>query len=321
MNCTCPKCQANVELENLPAEITEQGSNVSCPACNAKFVLYRESFAARALRKTAEISCASCGNALGPHLHCHSCGIPFPSYIVAALSQKRPVRKTQSVQISFNLFPKPTKSAINIPSLAAAAKEHTAAGKKTAKGKVNFSDKRALAATIVALVALVVCGTGFYLKDKAEKRYMRNFAVGCYAIQVGVDKSRKTCQSVAIDWKSRRDAGQSFVYRPSIDDDREFARLKTKLDSVKAKLTDEPKKFAECNQKLNQLEAAYLKLHTVAATPGNSLQEFNDAYNQADTQYKQAARELKNGIPSDLMDEIRASSQKFLGLRPFLKEG
>jgi hypothetical protein len=320
MHCTCPKCHAQIEVE-LAAEVTEEGSTASCPACNARFNVHRESFAARALRKAGEISCAACGNELGPELHCRSCGIPFPSYIVIGSGRKRSKAKRSALKLDINIFPS-RKAAINVPSLSMSPEESKGTKKVERTGKAALAGNRIVAVALVAVLAVAIAGgAGLYFKKKAETAYMRNFAVACYAIQVGADKSRKISQKVATDWKSKMDQGQSFSPRLSADDDREMAAVRTKLETVKAKLAKTPEKFSSCNDQLANLETAFNKLRSVSASPGNSLPEFNNSVSQANVQYKQAASQLKAGLPPELMDELRASAKKYRGLRPLLQEG
>jgi hypothetical protein len=319
MNCTCPKCQAKIELE-LATEVTEEGTKASCPACNARFNLHRESFTARALRKPGEISCATCGNELGPELHCTSCGTPFPSYIVVGTGRKRSTAKRAAIRLDVNIFPS-RKTAINVPSLSMSQEERPGAKKGKQVGKAGFSGNRGLVVAVVVVLAVALGGTSFFVKKKAETSYKRNFAVACYAIQVGADRSRKISQRIAVDWKSKLDAGQNFTPRLSADDDREMAAVRSKLDTVKAKLAKEPEKFSNCNEKLAKLETAFSKLRSLPSAPGNSLPEFNNSVSQAEAQYKQAATEFKAGLPPELMQELRSSAQKYRGLRPLLQNG
>lgn len=88
MTGTCPKCHANIELEVSHSDVTEAGTTASCPACKAHLTLFKESFGGRALRKSDEVSCSHCGGQLGAELHCQSCGVPFPDYLVTALGKK-----------------------------------------------------------------------------------------------------------------------------------------------------------------------------------------------------------------------------------------
>lgn len=320
MNCTCPKCLGKIQIE-LDTEVTAEGTTASCPACNARFYLHRESFAARATRKPGEISCASCGNELGPELHCTSCGAPFPAYIVVGTRRKRSTAKRESLRLDFNIFPS-RKTAINVPSLSTSGEEPPGSKKARLPGKkgIGTATSRGVAVALVAILAIALGGTSFYLKKKTEATYKRNFAVACYAIQLGADKSRKISQRVASDWKNKLDAGQSFVPRTSADVERELAGITSKLDTVKANLSKEPEKFSNCNQKLAKLENAFKKLRSVSSSPGNSLPEFNNSISQAEAQYKQAAGALKAGLPKELMDELRSSALKYRGLRPLLQE-
>lgn len=320
MKCTCPKCQAKIELE-LPTEVTEEGSTASCPACSARFSVHRESFAGRALRKPGEISCAACGEELGPELHCASCGRPFPNYIVVGAGRKRAAKRSQSLNLNINLFPSRSRTDVNVPSLSEAGAEQLVGKKRSQAGKKGVNKRAGLAFAMVAVLAVAIGGGSLYLKKSTEKSYGRNFAIACYMIQVGADKSRKSSQKVASDWKGKLDTGQSYVPRTSVDDDRAMVTIKTRLETVKGKLAKGPEKYSGCTEKLAKLEAAFDKLRKVPAAPGNSLPDFNNSANQADAKYRQAVADLKAGLPPELMDELRTSAQKYRGLRPLLENG
>ena len=115
MTCTCPKCHQKIELD-LP-EVTEAGTSAVCPACNTRFSVYKESFGGRALRKSSEISCATCGNELGCGTHCSSCGAQFPDYLVASLSRKRARRQLKKITLKTSPFPRKQKAMTPLPSL------------------------------------------------------------------------------------------------------------------------------------------------------------------------------------------------------------
>jgi hypothetical protein len=315
MTCNCPKCQAQIEID-LP-EVAEEGSSASCPACNATFYVHPESFGGRALRKTGEVSCASCGGQLGPQMHCPSCGLPFPGYLVVSLSKKPPRRKVAKVKISSSPFKK-RKSSMTLPTLEAAMSQQ--APSKVIFAKVTSSRKLpVLVLTVLILIAAAAAGASVYLKKKAETAYVNNFVVAAYGIQVTADRSRVVCQKIATDWKAKTDAGQPYNPRPAMDDDRDLNQIKLKIDATKEKMAEQPAKFKECNEKLARLEAASAKIRSLALAPGNSLPAFNDSLSKVDTGYKAASSEFKSGLPQELMAALSIGAQKYRGLRPLLK--
>lgn len=322
MTCTCPKCQATIEI-SVP-EVTEQGTTASCPACKASFHLYLESFGGRAFRKCGEIVCAKCGNELGPESHCRHCGLPFPSYVVIGLTRRRRASKATKLQLNFNFAPSrkqaPRGSTMDLPSLETAMKQEEAASKrKPVVGKAQSSRKVALAVGLLVSVALAAGGAAVYLKMRAEKTFVQNFALATYGVQLGVDRSRKSYQKIAADWKAKADAGQSFVPRPAVDDEKDLNSIKNKLNDLRPKLAEEPAKFKDSTPKLAKFEGVFDKMRSLALAPGNSLPAYTDSINKAEADYKVAANELKIGITPELLDHLKKAAQRYRGLRPLFK--
>src|SRR5690348_14740179 len=112
MKCLCPKCHATIELE--VETVTGEGTSAKCPQCKARFTVYRESFGARALRRSGEINCANCGDVLGAHPHCASCGALYPDYFVAAVGRKK-ARVVPKVKLNTSPFPRRERRAVELP--------------------------------------------------------------------------------------------------------------------------------------------------------------------------------------------------------------
>jgi DNA-directed RNA polymerase subunit RPC12/RpoP len=315
MMCTCPKCHATIELD-LP-EVTEAGTTASCPACNARFSVHRESFGGRALRKSGEISCAACGSELGSQTHCAACGAQFPDYLVVTLGRRRARRDSKKLKLKTSPFPQAPKSSTQLPSLDMSLRPEAATplpGKKLAGSKTSN-----IAVTALVLVALIGTGVFFYLKNEAEKTYAKNFVLATYCVQTGVDKALKSNTRIAAEWKLKADAGQPYVARPSLDDERDFGIISGKISALSQKLTKAPKKFASCGEKLDKLQAVFTKVHALAQAPGSSLQALSDSSAKLDAEYKVAVKEYKSGMPDEIMDELVSASQRFKGLRPLLR--
>lgn len=320
MMCTCPKCRAEIELD-LP-EVDEDGTSASCPACHAKFNLHRETFGGRAYRKAGEISCASCGSKLGPQLHCPTCGMPFPSYVVAGGSRRRTTRKAASIQLSWSPLKKAPKrkgSTFDLPTLEAALQQD-ATPKSKAKAVVRqLSNRVVLAVIAVVIIAVAAAGGVMFMKHRSEESFVRNFALASYGVQVGCDRSRQYCQKMAADWKAKLDAGQPYTPRLSVDDDRDLTSIANKVTSLKGKLVNEPEKFKNSTEKLAVVEAAFNKMRALANSPGNSLPAFVDAVSKADADYKAAASQFRSGIPQEMMDQLHVSARRYRGLRPLVQ--
>lgn len=318
MMCTCPKCHATIELD-LP-EVTETGTSASCPACNARFSVHRESFGGRALRKSGEISCASCGSELGSQTHCTACGAQFPDFLVVSLGRRRARRESKKLKLKTSPFPQAPKSTNQLPSLGMSLSPEEGTyrpGQEPPGSRLPKTSTRTV--TLLVLAALLGAGVFFYLKIQAEKTYAKNFVLTTYCVQTGVDRALKSNARIAAEWKSKVDAGQPYVARPGLDDERDFGIISGKIDSLAQKLTKAPTKFASCPEKLGKLQAVFTKLHALALAPGNSLQALNDSSSKLDVEYKLAVKEYKSEMPDEIMEELVSASQRFKGLRPLLR--
>ena len=315
MKCTCPKCHAKIELD-LP-EVTEAGSSAACPACNARFSVYRESFGARALHRSGEISCAACGEELGAQLHCPSCGMQFPDYLAVSLGRKRARRESKKIKLKTSPFPKPAGSTSQLPSLEMSMMPEPKKPGKTLPS-LSRSSKPALIAGLVVIVALIAAGAFFYTKYQAEKAFTKNFVLATYCIQMGTDISLKESARISAEWKAKADLGQAYQGHLGIDAERDTGIINRRLDGFTQKLSNPPQKFSQCPEKLAKLQAAYNKVHALVASPGNSLPNFSDASRKLDGEYRQAAKELKAGIPEEVMSELVSAGKKYRGLKPLL---
>ena len=317
MTCTCPKCHAKIELD-LP-EVTEADASAVCTACNARFSLHRESFGGRALHKASEISCALCGSELGSGTHCESCGAQFPDFLVAGLGRKRGRKDSKKLKLKTSPFPKKQAALHQLPSLEMSMRPEGAAHAPVTKAAGSKWSKTSIIATS-ALVAVALIGAGlfFYLRNEARTTYAKNFVMATFCVQSGIDRSLKADARLASEWKAKADGGQPYAARPTMDDERDFGIINSKLESVLPKLSQPPKNFESCNDRLNKLQTVYNKMRSQVMAPGNSLQAFTDSTNKLEAEYKQAVADFKSGMPTEIMDELVSASARFKGLRPLL---
>jgi len=317
MKCTCPKCQAEIEMD-VPEEIPEAGTVTPCPACNVKLNIYRESFGSRALHRTGQVSCAACGAELGPHLHCQTCGASFPDFLVAQVGKRKARRQSKKVALSFSPLPARQQRAVQLPSLDAAL--HPDAVKGSAHKGVASGLPRTLqiAIALVVVVALAAGGTFYYFKVETEKKYAKNYALAAFCLQAGIERAQKTGVRMSAEWKQRQDAGQTFTPRLSIDDERGFGLVESKFEPTMGKLGKAPEKFGDCTPALAKLRTVYDKWHALVQTPGNSLQTFNDNNAKVEQEYKQAIRDFKTSLPGSMREELTAASLKLKLLRPLV---
>jgi hypothetical protein len=315
MTCTCPKCHAIIELD-LP-EVTDTGATAACPACNTRFNLYRESFGARALHRSGEISCASCGSILGPQMHCASCGAQFPDYLVASVGRRKVRKEGKKLQLRTSPFPKRTSAVNQVPTLEMSMRPEVAATARIPSSS-KYPKPLVMVSCALVLVALIAGGSAWYLKNKAEKVYAKNFVLATYCLQTGIEKAVKSSVRISTDWKLKQASGQTYIPRPSVVEERDFTIIDNKLNPALQDLTVAPAKFAGCAEKLNKFKGVYAKLHTLVVTPGNSLSNFTDTASKADAEYQQAIKEFKSGMPDEMIKELNNASLKFKILRPLL---
>lgn len=317
MKCTCPKCHAQIELD-LP-EVTEAGTSAVCPACNARVTVHRESFGGRALRKSIEISCAPCGSELGSQMHCPTCGAQFPDYLVVSLGRKRARGASKMVKLKTSPFPHAAASTSQLPTHEMSMRAEAAPARPSVPSGAKNPKAIRIAICLLVVVALVAAGSVFYLKNKAEKAYAKNFVMATYCVQVGTDMSLKAGAKISAEWKAALDAGQPYRPRPSTEEERALDIINSKLISAQSNLTNAPEKYSQCNEKLAKISGVYTRLRTLVLSPGNSQQDFSDTSKKLDGEYKLAVKEFKAGLPAEMMDELINASRKYKGLRSLLQ--
>lgn len=314
MTCTCPKCHAQIDLE-LP-EVTEAGTSAICPACKAKFNVYRESFGGRALHKSTELICAPCGSELGPQLHCPTCGAKFPDYLVVSLGRKRVRKASKKLKLSVSPF-KPAKTTTYIPSLEASLKPDV--GKTKPLASAGSKKSVILMITLILVVALSAGGAVFYSQYKTDRAYIKSFVLATYCLQTGIDRGVKSRGRIATEWKQKMEAGQTYVPRASIEDDRGFSLVDRKLDPAVRGLANPPEKFAPFNDRVTKLQNIYNKQRSLVSAPGNSLPGFLDAGSKLDAEYQQVVKSYKSDLPEPIMKELVSASLKFKEMRPLVQ--
>jgi len=176
----------------------------------------------------------------------------------------------------------------------------------------------AITVILLVVIALVATGSLFYLKDKADKEYKNNFVKATYCVQMGADTSLKASAKILAEWKSKMEAGQPYIPRPSMDEEKALGIINNKLETVSLNLTKAPDKFSQCNEKLAKLKAVYDKLRSLVLSPGNSLQNFTDTSIRLNGEYQQAVKEFKSGMPEEMMAELISAAKRYRGLRPLL---
>lgn len=319
MKCSCPKCNAEIELV-LP-EVTEAGTPASCPLCKARVVVHRESFGARVFRKSGEISCATCGEMLGPQTYCASCGANFPDYLVISLGRK-PISKVKTVKLKSSPFSKQISLRPSLPKLEPTApRDAKPATRGVAAKKKGPAVSRPMVIALVALaiVAVAVGGVLTFLQHKKAAAYSKSFIDAAYCMQTAVDKAVKANSKVAADWKAKADAGQSAVPRLNADEEKDLRTIKAQVESLLQKTKEPPKKYEQASDKLNRLYTAYLKVHNLALQPPTSETALTEATGRVENDYRNVARDFKASLPPDLMNEMKQASRRHPNLKALVE--
>jgi len=306
MKCTCPKCNVKIQLD-LP-NVSEEGASSTCTECKARFLVYKEPFAGRALRKTGEVSCSHCGEELGPYLHCPACGVLYPDYYVAQSGLKRAPKKRELVSLkesfSFDLGTKKVDTA---------SPEQTYAVEQRPGNK--SSNLVAIVVSGIMVIALLAAGVTIYNNKKMERQYAASYVIALYGIKSGSDLNLTKCAKISAEWKSKLDSGQSFTPRISAGDEADLTTVKNEIDGAMQKLRKTPKKFAAANDKLINLHGVYAKSLAATLAPSGTPTSFTDSVSKVENEFNLAVKDLKANLPEELKDEVRRVLPRYNGLK------
>jgi hypothetical protein len=307
MKCTCPKCNIKIQLD-LP-HVPEEGASSTCTECKSRFLVYKESFAGRALRKTGEVSCSHCGNELGPYVHCPACGVLFPDYYVAQAGLKRAPKKREAASLkeSFSFSLGGGKSEASKPGHG----DYTFAQQSSEKSPKSIL----MIISFVVLAVLLAGGISVFNAHKKERQFSSNFVQALYGIKSGTDMGLKKCQKISAEWKAKQDAGQAVIPRISAEDEADMNTVKGEIDTIMQQLNQPPKKYVTANEKLAALYGAYQKTYALTLAPSGSVQSFNDSVAKLDNDFNRAAQDLKTSLPEELKEDIRRATSRFKGLK------
>lgn len=297
MNCSCPKCEADIQVD--ASRITEAGTSTSCPVCKSRFWMIQEPFVLRAYRKAGSTYCGKCGSQLGLSNMCTACGEFFPSYRVVQSS--KPVRrKAVKEGFSFNLSLKPARK-----------------GRAFSPESTRTSRKPLLALLgLVAVVAVLAVAIGsFFLNMKAEQQFSRNYVLALYGIKSGADRSLNALSKTSVEWKAKTDSGQVFILRVTPEEKADLNEVKDEVDKVMQQLNAPPEKFVAANDRLVRLYQVYLKLYALNLTPPATLPDLTNAVGKLDGDFNRAGQELKAGLPEELLEEIRKVAPRYKNLQ------
>lgn len=316
----CPKCSAEIELDFTGED--QNILNVTCASCNSVVSIVRESCATRARRQPREINCARCGACMDHHPHCLSCGALFPDYYVAMSSEEanRKVKARRRAELRrslsklnpsfyFDFFGFLGGRAERLPGVRSIPERHAAQ-------KVAVSP-RGLRLVITLLVVTLLAGGASYAfrLHQRQQVFIDNYFRAVNGVKTGNDFSLEICSKMAADWKAATDSG--LRYTPRLND-KEQARINTtsqNVDKLLQYMGTPPGKFAQAHQKLVQLKSAYQKSQSLVTTPPENLQLLTTSADQAASNFKAAAQDLKNNLPEAMKNKLDEAKLKYHGLR------
>jgi hypothetical protein len=297
MNCSCPKCDADIQVDRSRA--TEAGSSTACPECKACFWLLQEPFMLRAFRKEGKLHCGKCGSPLGASTMCEACGELFPAYCVVQAS-KPARRRARKAGDSFRLSHKSVKL-------------QRATSPESARTSRNPLPTLVVLVAVVVVLALAV--GSFVLNMKAEQQYSRTYVLALYGVKSGADRSLNRFAKIAAEWKAKTDSGQVFLLRITPEEKSDLDTVKAEVDMVMQQLGVPPDKFVESNDRLSRLYQVYTKLYTLNLSPPVTLSGFTDSTARLESDFNRATEELQAGLPDELLEEIRRSAPRYKSLQ------
>lgn len=301
MTCSCPKCQAQIEVDltNIP----EKGTFNSCPECKGRFWINRESYARMALKKDGATYCDKCAILLDHKIVCSSCGVMYPDFFLVQASKppRRQVEKQDLFSLSFTL--KPVKQTY------AHTYSYTSAKETRTSAPIPFLKMVGIAALFILLAFGI---SYFYNIKKSEQLYAKNYMRTLYTIKAGTDLSLSICNKMANDWKT---AGQFSAPRIREEDESQLKSVKETTDRFMQTLNKPPKKFIVSNEKIAKLYDVYSKANTLAVAPAGSLAGFTSSTSKSQSDYNLAVQELKRNLPQELLAELAIAKTKYKGLK------
>jgi len=314
LSCSCPKCSAKIELPL--ASLVEDASPHSCPACKARFVLTRETFARRATRKASEINCALCGGELDHSQYCPSCKAIYPDYFAAEFPDAAKKRAWQSRDLfgglknfSFEWRSSKTTTVDYKPVLM---------DSEPWKEPVGWQKKNiVIGVSVLVAVILIASGTSIYFHKQAKKKYATSYVMALYGIKTSTDLGLKMCGKISADWMAKGGVSLNSPPRITVDEENKLTKVKVQTEKYLQKLNDPPTAFTEANGKLLKLNELSTKLHTAALNPSGPLTSFIDLTQKTEGEFIAATADLKKALPTELSTELELARVKYRAMKDF----
>jgi len=321
MECLCPKCSETtpIDLSEMPSD----GFVAHCSTCNATLHVLRESCACRAKRQSHEICCANCGSRLDQHVHCKSCGLIYPDYLILVnlddarrKARKDFISKKWTAIRDFEFSFRPVRSGSSIDTTHHYVPQKSASGETAAKSL--FTRKFAtISLGLIVTVALVATGVFAYNLHQREKQYARNYFKAIYGIKTGVDTNLKTCSTMKAEWEKAANSGIRYSPLISTNDEMKSAKLRGEVDKIVNLTNEPPKKLASSKDRLQAIYKIYLESDALINSKPNSLQEFSNTIDKLDKKMKLASNDIKSNLPDSMKEEMQNAKLKYRGLSDF----
>jgi len=303
MRCSCPKCNSTIELDIR--EIPADGSFNKCPECGTGFLLRKESFACRALRKGDNLTCAECGDQLGPAIFCQNCHALYPDYHVTETSS---AAKNQFGKLLARL------SVINKLGAPRTARqthhEHAPSADVKKAPSAAKTPSQQLTFILTCLVLLVALGAGgfFYYHNKKEKDYSEKYVRAIFVIKLAADLNKKISTKTVSDWKS---AGLPQPPKLSALDQKSLGNAKKDVDIIMQELPPPPKKFSVSRDALGKYLDTYKKMQSLNTAPAGTADSFAEAAAKLDDEFRKSGTAMKNAFPEKLAEAFAEGKKKY----------
>lgn len=309
MRCSCPKCDVIIEVQE--EGLSAKGNSRHCPECSGKYWVQREHFMLRAFKKQGRIYCFDCGHELGVENLCMGCGSICPDYCVVQ-SSKPSVHVQQRAGFSFSLSrSQATKS--TAPRLS--SKRAAPHSDSEQKHQQPVNSKWLAYAGLAVLLLVLAGGVGkFYLAQKAEQQYAKDFIVALYGIKSGTDMCLESIDAISTEWQK---SAESFnvAPRPTEKDLGRFATVKTRISEAMDKLNESPEKFVEARENLARLHKVYGEIYALSTSAPGSLGALTESKQKLETEFFKKADVLMTSMPEPLQGELRISVAKYRNLK------
>jgi len=303
MRCSCPKCNSAIQLDIR--EIPADGSFNKCPECGTGFLLRKESFACRALRKGDNLTCAECGSQLGPAIFCQNCHALYPDYHVtettsAAKNQfGKLLAKLGAInKITFSKSSKPSHQEY-IPSPEAKSPPPAAKGR---------GQQTTFILTCLILIVALAAGGFYYYQNKKETEYGEKYVRAVFFIKAAANTNKKIATKIASDWKS---AATPQPPKLSALDLKSLNSAKTDVEIIMNELPKTPTKFAASRDALGKFLDSYKKMQSLNESPAGTADSFAEAAAKLDDEFRKSGSAMKNGFPQKLAEAFTEGKKKY----------